>query len=490
MIKSMKIHVKDNKLKAYLRNKMYSTKHFENILLILIDNDYKQNEGRNFDSLTNGAIMRAVITGNIGDKDKQAETEYMKEFYKDNELMNSLREVSRNLKIHNLVEQIKDVKKNYDGYFTKLKQGDSKAKPPKPKKLSRISSMTIFMDGYKSYTFKHRKKSKKNMLGINLHNKMKYTHVVHSSIEKVVGKLENIKNINVNYSNGNFYFLINYEYNTESLLPENIPKYAGLDIGVNNLTSIYIDDETSRSLIISGEKYKDYNSKFNRLIGELSYEISTNRNLAEEEKIGIDMEGEIKKLCSFRSFLYEKRNNFFHSEFHKVSKRILEYLKLCGVTHLYISKNLSRLKNSGECEMSSDAKQSFMQIPFIKLLENLEEKAHKFGIMVINVDEAYTSKTSSLSKDIYEVLDIVSSTGNIDDLANVFGGIRAKRGLFIDTTFIKAINADLNGGRNICILGVGAKNVLKNIQLFKLCNPLKLKCDSELLCITKAIALG
>ena len=60
--------------------------------------------------------------------------------------------------------------------------------------------------------------------------------------------------------------LINYiesQLNIESV--DNI-KYAGLDIGIKNIASIYIHDNTSKSLIISGKKFIAYNSSFNRLL--------------------------------------------------------------------------------------------------------------------------------------------------------------------------------------------------------------------------------
>lgn len=102
----MKIRCKDNNLIPFLYKKMKATKHFENILLIMIDQDYKQNNGLNFNDLTCGEVMRAVLRGNNGGE-YQERVSRIKDFYKGNELMKSLIEVSMELKIHNLVEQIK-----------------------------------------------------------------------------------------------------------------------------------------------------------------------------------------------------------------------------------------------------------------------------------------------------------------------------------------------------------------------------------------------
>lgn len=492
----MKVRCKNNNLIPYLYKKMKDTKHFENILLILIDQDYKQNEGKNFDFLTNGDIMRAVLRDNEGGKNAET-VSYMQSIYKDNELMKSLKLVSKKLKIHNLVEQIKDIKKNYEGFFTKAEKGDTKARPPKPCKLSKISNATIFTDGYKSFTYKSRKKSYiGKRIGINLDYKMKYIYLPHKYIIEVVGDMSNIANININYSNGNFYFLINYVKEPVKVREPIKEKWAGIDPGVNNLLSIFVDDENSKSLIVDGSKYIDYNTKSNRFIGKLNNEIDYNKNLPIEYKEGLNVDAEINKLKRFRKFVYERRNNFFYSEFHKLSVRVLEYLKLCGVTHLAIPTNLASLKNSSNNDMNSENKQKFMQIPFMQLVKNIINKANRYGIITVVVDEAYTSKTSSLSRNIIELkcyfesfpqlMSILKTDSTLS--ANVFKGMRAKRsnignkghrGMFYDILKNVFTNSDLNGAANICI--VGKQEKLVSYNYFKFCNPIKLKCDGELL---------
>jgi len=48
-------------------------------------------------------------------------------------------------------------------------------------------------------------------------------------------------------------------------------------------------------------------------------------------------------------------------------------------------------------------KQHFIQIPFIQFLKYIEEKAKDVNIKVIRVDEAYTSKISFISEDVFDV---------------------------------------------------------------------------------------
>lgn len=492
----MKIRCKDKKMIPFLYKKMKATKHFENILLILIDQDFKQNNSKNFNLLTNGDVMRAVLRNNVGGK-KAEKVRYLQEFYKNNELMKSLKEVSKELKIHNLTEQIKDIKKNYNSFFTKIKNGDTKAKPPKPRKLSKISNATIFTDGYKAFSYKMRRKNDKGRkIGINLDTSMKYTYLPHKHIEKVVGKMENIANVNIGYSNGNFYYLINYKKPAVELNENLKEKWAGIDPGIANLLSIYIDDDNSKSLIIDGARYIDYNTKSNRFIGKINSEISYNKNMDKKYTEGLSIDKEIAKLVRYRKFLYEKRNNYFEAEFNKLSVRVLEYLSYNGVTHVAIPTNLSYLKNNGNNKMDSENMQKFMQIPFMQLVKNIINKACKYNITPIVVDEAYTSKTSCISSDIVDVQRAFQNHPKLAKIikndktlsANVFKGTRAKRskkevkghrGMFFDYDKKMFINSDLNGAANICKLGKGSS--LIKIHSHKLCNPIKVKCDGELL---------
>ncbi len=202
------------------------------------------------------------------------------------------------------------------------------------------------MDGYKSFTVSH-----KNTIGLNVDNKMKYTHAKHQPIKDVVGDLSNINTINLNYSNGYVYMLIVYDRTeNRSLLPDG--NKAGLDIGVNNLATLYVDDTETPSIIVDGTPYKTYNAQFNRLLAKLNVEIADCQNelkdtTKESLNNGLDLKGHIEYLYRLRSYLYEKRNNFFFSEFHKISVRILECLALAGVNELVISKSLSELKYLG-----------------------------------------------------------------------------------------------------------------------------------------------
>lgn len=458
-MRTVKIRIKDKHIINYLKNKILLTQHFENMLIILINQDLNQNSGKNFRLLTNGRVMRAVFTNNTGGKLKD-DVDYIKNYYKNNSLMNDIIDVTRKLKVHNIVEQIKNVKKNYKSTYTRSQIGDFKANKPSTKSLAYANHITLYMDGYKSITFK-----KKNTIGINLNDKMIYTHVKHEPLLKIVKSFDNIKNINLNYSNGYIYMLINYIEPNFNIKPVENIKYAGLDIGIKNIASIYIHDTTTKSLIISGKTFINYNAKFNRFLSKLDKILNTIDNLNRLE--------DIKYLTNYKKFLHEKKYNYFFSEFHKVSKYILLYLQSNNVTHLVISKTINELKNNGKCKLSKEIRNHFLQIPIIKLINYLCLKAPEYNIKIIEIDESYTSKTSCLSRNIFEVKSLASNNSISID---VFGGIRVKRGLFKDYSFNKIINADLNAACNICKYGSFELERFKKIKIpyYKLCNPIKI----------------
>lgn len=457
----IKIHLKDNRIKNFIVKKIFETKHFENILLILIAQDFKQNDGKNFKYLTNFSIMKAVITDDIHNSSRKKEAEYIQSCYKNNQLMKDLKLAARNLKILNVLEQIKYVKKGYENYLNSDHKTDLKC--PKPKKLSKLKNATLYISN-RGYSL-----SSKNKIGIDIASKTVYTHIDHCELKKSVGNLKNIKNININYCNGEIYLNIIY-ISRNQIIKMQSGKIAGIDIGLNNLASIYIDDADSTSIIIDGKRFKLYNSKFNSLNSKLCADIKRLKSELAQNYLDTKKIKRLNYLKALRMNIIEKRKRYFESEFSKISKRIIEYLCQKQVSRLAISKTMCNIKRD---DMSTE--QNFIQIPIIKLISYIESKAKRYGIDIIEVDENFTSQVSSISADICKLNQKMQKEKL---LTNDFKGIRVKRGLYKDTHINKVFNADLNGALNIVKLTEQIEQ--KEIQLYKLCNPKKFRSDYEL----------
>lgn len=469
------IKIRNKEDKEEIRDYFYKYRHFENMLLILIKNNYnlsKEEKDRNdFKYLSDYSVMRAVLRSTEGGKHK-GKADYIKEKYKDNQLMRDLIILSEELKIHNLSMIIRRIKGQFKGFFKKVKT-DKTSRPPCPKKLSNLVEYSIPLD-QNSWSLK-----KENLLGINLSDKMFYIYLKHDHLIEIVKDLKNIDSLTICLSNNDIYLHVTYKYLRQEKQRVAEEKLSSLDAGITNLASIFIDDEKTKSLIISGEIFKTYNSDFNRLIGKLNNSIDLLKNELKEKEI-LEQVKRLDYLKKFRSFLYEKRNRFFRDQFHKMSKRILEYLYFNNVTDLIISRNISELKNNGTVNLGKSNNQKFIQIPVIRLLDYLTYKAGDYNIRIHNIDEAYSSKSSCLSDD-------VSKIQENPILANDINGYRAKRGLFKDTLLDKIWNCDLNGAVNY--IKIHTKKNMDYLKTFwwKICNPIKLKCDWELVNLTKLI---
>lgn len=146
--------------------------------------------------------------------------------------------------------------------------------------------------------------------------------------------------------------------------------------------------------------------------------------------------------------------------------------------------------------MVKKTKQKFYQIPFGRLLNLLEDKLTEKEIDVVEINEAYTSKTSSLTGDVVKVQ--LKNKNKELIIPNDFNGSRGSkvkgnlnnplgRGLFKDIVINKVINADINAAVNHIKVGIdkltinkmGYSNIEINRDLFKYCNPIKIKSNHE-----------
>ena len=492
---TFEIRINNNSDKSYLYNYIYEYKHWQNILTILVTNLFKKDDA-DYKYFLDYQIIRACISDTAGSLTKQDKIKYIKDKYQDNELYKSLLKIGKSLKNHNLVMIMRRFKKDFSNYFKTLK--DWKINPkkytgmpqmPKARKLSELTNFSIPLDQNSWST-------KKNLVGINLNSKMRYFYIGKTvKNAKVLDK--KIQSISIKMRNREIYLsfsyvndveeFVNIEKKSELKLEDLNKNCAGIDIGLNNLISLFIDDKESQSIIIDGARYKYYNSKFNRFIAKLNNsiadEVIEHKTIIKKDKTEVQIPIKWTKrghrLKRYISFLYRKRNDFFETEFYKISKRIVEYLKINDVKQLVLSKNLAKLMNNGKCKLRKKTKQNFIQIPFIQLIHYIEEKAIKNKIEVIFIDEAYTSKTSCINGDVLEVQ--TKSKNNQKPTANEFKGTRAKRGLFRDIVLNKIWNADLNGAVNHIKVAFNSSFLWLKDALFKLCNPKVIKSANDFL---------
>lgn len=192
---------------------------------------------------------------------------------------------------------------------------------------------------------------------------------------------------------------------------------AGIDIGIDNFSTITVWNNNSKPLIINGKGLKSYNKYFNKKLAHLKSEAMLKNGLYSTKRI---------------NNLHQKRNNYMNNFMHQASKKTVDFLVANNVKYIVIGKNKDWKQNS---KLSKKVNQTFIQIPYSRYIDLLTYKAQEQGIAVYYTEESYTSGTSFLD--------------NEHPTPAFYNKSRRKyRGLFISNTGIK-INADVNASYQI-----------------------------------------
>lgn len=206
-------------------------------------------------------------------------------------------------------------------------------------------------------------------------------------------------------------------YNVEILeIIGNNNRYYSIDIGLDNLATV-TNNFGKQPFIINGKGLKSENKYYNKL-------------LAHYKSIAMRMN---KKHSTKRiQGITEKRNQIVDNYLHQASRYIVDKARKDDVSVIVIGNNKGWKQKS---EMNKRVNQSFIQIPYNRLIEMIQYKAKEYGISVVLTEESYTSGTSFLDNE-----EPIKS--------NYRKERRIYRGLF-QSNAGKLINADVNGAYQI-----------------------------------------
>ena len=192
-------------------------------------------------------------------------------------------------------------------------------------------------------------------------------------------------------------------------------RVAGIDLGVRNLVAM-ANNIGKKPIVVKGGTVKSINQYFNR---------ENARVQSTYDRQGIKTGKRAKRLIV-------KREKKLHDYFHKVSRAIIDYLVDNDIGTLVIGYNDNWKQG---VNIGKRNNQTFVTIPFYKLVHMLQYKAEEQGIEVIIQDEAHTSKCSFFDNEPVEHRE-------------PYIGKRISRGLF-RTGKVYIVNADVNAGNNI-----------------------------------------
>ena len=291
---------------------------------------------------------------------------------------------------------LKSVDDNYKSFFTKVKNGDKKARPPKY--LHKIKGRFSAFYNKGAISFK-KKKGYIHLSQTNIFIKSKRTK-------------DEVQFARITPKGNHFVVEIGYNVKEEDIKVDN-GRYASIDLGINNLATI--TSNVFKPLIINGRPIKSINSYYNKNIAK------------KQSKLPVGIYS-----SKYISNLYRRRENKINDYFHKASTYIVNHLVSNQINTLVIGYN-SGWKQ--DIDMGKKNNQNFAYIPFYKFISMLEYKCALKGINVETNEESYTSKCSFLDNE--EVCEHEKYLGK-----------RVKRGLFVSSDG-KQINADVNGSLNI-----------------------------------------
>lgn len=222
-------------------------------------------------------------------------------------------------------------------------------------------------------------------------------------------------------------------------------RVAAIDLGIDNLITM-VNNIGETPIIVKGGIVKSTNQYYNK------------------EKAKIQSFLDKHKLQSSRrlDYMTHKRNLKINDYFHKSSRAIINYCIKNNIGRIIIGYNELWKQESN---MGKKNNQKFVNIPYLKLIQQIEYKAAEVGISTEKTEESYTSKCSFLDLEPMEKRNYV--------------GVRVHRGLFKSSNGT-LINADCNGAYNIMRKVISLKEiedvVLHPIRLR--INPLSTSNDS------------
>jgi IS605 OrfB family transposase len=302
--------------------------------------------------------------------------------------------------------------KSFKQLLTKSKKGELNQKPRVPNYRKPGGLFTV------TYPKKWLKLVD-NLIRFPLGNQVKAWFGITEFFLPMPSNLEwsDIKEIRILPRNREFY--AEFVYQTEkSIIEIDKSKVIGIDHGIDNwLTCV---SNVGTSFIIDGLHLKSLNQWYNKTVANIK-------------------EGKPQGFWSNRlAAITEKRNRQMRNAVNKAARIVINHCIDNKIGTIVFGWN-QRQKDSADLGKKNN--QKFVQIPTAKLKGRIAQLCEQSGIVFVETEESYTSKTSFLDNDVLPTFGAKPEGWKSS-------GIRITRGQFRTSTGIK-INADCNGAVNI-----------------------------------------
>jgi putative transposase len=257
---------------------------------------------------------------------------------------------------------------------------------------------------------------------------------------KLNKKINNIKQIEIKYiSDFEYEFKIIYEIEDVELKNDN-GRYISIDMGINNLTTIY--DNKGYSFIIKGNSYQNTLYYYNK---KISYYQSLEAKFKNKDEKDFIVTKRIKKL----NIIKKRKIEYI---LHTSTKRIVDYCVDNEINTVIIGDIKGIRENNDIGKINN---QKLHSLPFEQFYDKLSYKLRLKGISLIYQKESYSSGCSPTSADVSKEYYNKSK--------------RIKRGLYKENNII--YNSDSVGAYNIMRIYRKEKGIDITMPIKGLSNP-------------------
>lgn len=300
---------------------------------------------------------------------------------------------------------LKKLGDNLSSFWNLIKKPNYNKKVNLPKYLHKTKGR--FVVEFNSQTFSTKRDKDNNLI------------ICKTSLDlRIPTKIKNPQCVRIVPKNNCYVIEVIYEKEEKEL--KQSQRIVSIDLGLNNLAAV-VNNYGENPILISGKKIKSINQYFNKITSKKKSLLPNNTYTSKS----LDR-------------LWLKRNNKISYEMHKITKFLVNYFDERDISKVIIGNNKGWKQN---IDIGKKNNQNFVNIPYIKFINQLIYKCKLLGITVVIVEESYTSKASFLD------YDDIPTYGN--EVNYKFSGKRIKRGLYESTT--RKINADVNGAYNIMV---------------------------------------
>lgn len=259
----------------------------------------------------------------------------------------------------------------------------------------------------------------------------------------------------------------NHDYKTLNKVnnSNNVPYFMGLDLGIVNFAAVsFYTAKRDKNYVISGKilksKINNLDFKIDKKKKELCIKVIRDIQSKKDKKEQLTRQ-ELNLLNEYYKSIYsdelisktkERKSNISHDFIHKLSKCLIEECISKEIDVIVVGKN-----KGWKQEINNGAKnnRAMYNFPHAKFIEILKYKALLKDIVVIEVEESYTSKTSFIEneelrvfKNSEEEKDLTQGEENQLSKSNKkLIGKRINRKFITKNKVI--VHADVNGSFNI-----------------------------------------